>query len=120
MDIKDVSDFQSSLPRRQVIIGIIGIMMSMFISSLYMTVTSTAMPRIITDLGGFSQYTWVFTAFFIAEVMAIPLVGKLSDMYGRKWFFVTGLGIFGIYGALLVCTSQTRFNSLWMIIMDTG
>jgi EmrB/QacA subfamily drug resistance transporter len=98
--------FQSSLPKRQVVIAMGGTMLSMFLGSLYMTIVATAMPRIITDLGGFSQYSWVFTSFFIAEIIAIPLTGKMSDMYGRKWFYVTGLSIF-IVGSFICGISQT-------------
>ncbi len=98
--------FQSSLPKRQVVIAIGATMLSVFLGSLYMTIVATAMPRIITDLGGFSQYTWVFTSYLITEVIAIPLTGKLSDMYGRKWFFVTGITIFTI-GSFLCGFSQT-------------
>ena len=67
-----------------------GTMLSMFLGSIFMTIAATAMPRIITDLGGFSQYTWVFTSYIIAETIALPISGKLSDIYGRKWVFVSG------------------------------
>ena len=106
MEIKDNTTFQSSLPKRQVVIAMGGTMLSMFLGSLYMTIVATAMPTIITDLGGFRQYSWVFTSFFVAEIIAIPLTGKLSDMYGRKWFYVTGLTIF-VVGSFLCGISQT-------------
>jgi EmrB/QacA subfamily drug resistance transporter len=98
--------YQSMLPRRQVIAALVGAMLSMFLGSIFMTITATAMPRIITDLGGFSQYTWVFTAYIITETIAVPLTGKLSDMYGRKWFFVVGMGIFTL-GSFLSGISQS-------------
>jgi EmrB/QacA subfamily drug resistance transporter len=106
VEIKEKAMFQSSLPRRQVFIALVGTMLSMFLGSLYMTIVATAMPRIVTDLGGFSQYTWVFTSYLITENIAMPLTGKLSDMYGRKWFFVTGLTIF-VIGSFLCGISQT-------------
>lgn len=105
-DTIEPSRYQSSLPRRQVIAAFIGAMASMFLGSMFMTITSTAMPRIITDLGGFSQYTWVFTAYIIAETVSLPLTGKLSDMYGRKWLFVGGIGFF-VLGAFLSGISQS-------------
>ena len=94
METKEPQLYQSSLPKRQVVAAMGGTMLSMFLGSIFMTITATAMPRIITDLGGFSQYTWVFTSYIITETIALPLTGKLSDMYGRKWFFVAGMGIF--------------------------
>ena len=84
---------RQSLPRRQVITIMIAVMLSMFIGALYMTVIATAMPRVVTDLGGFSRYTWVFTSYIIAQTIVIPIAGKLSDMFGRKWFIVAGLVI---------------------------
>jgi EmrB/QacA subfamily drug resistance transporter len=78
----------------------------MFLGSIFMTIAATAMPRIITDLGGFSQYTWVFTAYIITETIAVPLTGKLSDMYGRKWFFIVGMAIFTL-GSFLCGISQS-------------
>jgi EmrB/QacA subfamily drug resistance transporter len=106
VEIKEKAMFQSSLPKRQVVIAIGATMLSMFLGSLYMTIVATAMPHIITDLGGFSQYTWVFTSYLITEIIAIPITGKLSDMYGRKWFFVTGITIFTL-GSFLCGISQT-------------
>jgi len=94
MESKEPQLYQSSLPKRQVVAAMGGTMLSMFLGSIFMTITATAMPRIITDLGGFSQYTWVFTSYIITETIALPLTGKLSDMYGRKWFFVIGMSIF--------------------------
>jgi EmrB/QacA subfamily drug resistance transporter len=106
VEVKDKIMYQSSLPKRQVMIAFAGSMLSMFLGALYMTVTATAMPRIITDLGGFSQYTWVFTSYIITETIALPLTGKLSDMYGRKWFFVVGMAIF-VLGSFLCGMSHT-------------
>jgi len=95
-----------SLPRRQILITLAGVMLAMFLSSLDQTIVGTAMPRIITDLGGFAHYTWVTTAYIIASTITIPITGKLTDMYGRKWFYIAGLAIF-ITGSLLCGLSQT-------------
>jgi EmrB/QacA subfamily drug resistance transporter len=96
----------NSLPRRQIIITLAGVLLAMFLSSLDQTVVGTAMPRIIVDLGGFTQYTWVTTAYIITSTIAIPITGKLTDMYGRKWFYVGGIAIF-IVGSLLCGFSHT-------------
>ncbi len=95
-----------ALPRRQIVITLIGVMLAMFLGSLDQTIVGTAMPRIITDLGGFAHYTWVATAYIIASTITIPITGKLTDMYGRKWFYIVGLTIF-IVGSLLCGLSQT-------------
>jgi len=83
-----------SLPRQQVIITFAGVLLAMFLSSLDQTVVGTAMPRIISDLGGFSHYTWITTAYIITSAVTIPITGKLTDMYGRKFFYLGGLCLF--------------------------
>ncbi len=95
-----------SLPRRQVFVTLAGVMLAMFLSSLDQTVVGTAMPRIISDLGGFSHYTWVTTAYIITSAVTIPITGKLTDMYGRKFFYTSGLVIF-ILSSLLCGLSNT-------------
>ncbi|MBI4266796.1 MAG: MFS transporter [Chloroflexi bacterium] len=94
-----------SLPKRQVFFTLAGVMLAMFLSSLDQTIVGTAMPRIIADLGGFSHYTWVTTSYLIASTVTIPIVGKLTDMYGRKGFYIAGLVIF-VLGSLLSGLSQ--------------
>ena len=95
-----------SLPRRQVVITMAGVMLALFLASLDQTVVGTAMPQIISDLGGFTHYTWVTTAYIIASAVAMPITGKLTDMYGRKLFYLAGLSIFTL-GSLLSGLSQT-------------
>jgi EmrB/QacA subfamily drug resistance transporter len=70
------------------------VMLIMFFSSLDQTVVATAMPVIIGDLQGFSLYAWVFTAYMMASAVTVPIYGKLSDIYGRKPFYVLGVGMF--------------------------
>ena len=90
-------------------------MLAMFLSSLDQTIVSTAMPTIITDLGGFTEYTWVTTAYLITSTIALPITGKLTDMYGRKYFYVAGIAIFTL-GSLLCGLSQ----SMTQIIIFRG
>ena len=82
------------LPRRQVILTMVGLLLAMFLAALDQTVVSTAMPRIIADLGGFDRYTWVTTAYLVASTVSVPIVGRLTDIYGRKIFFIAGIAIF--------------------------
>lgn len=95
-----------SLPRKQVIFTFAGVMLAMFLGALDQTIVGTAMPRIIIDLGGFNQYTWVTTAYIITSAVTVPITGKLTDIYGRKFFYLGGLGIF-ILGSILCGFSQT-------------
>jgi EmrB/QacA subfamily drug resistance transporter len=99
-----------SLPRKQVIITFVGVMLAMFLGSLDQTVVGTAMPRIIADLGGFSQYTWITTAYIITSAVAVPITGKLTDIYGRKYFYLGGLGIFVL--ASIACGLSNTMNQI--------
>ncbi len=76
------------------------VLITMFFASLDQTVVATAMPVIIGDLQGFNLYAWVFTAYLIASAVTVPIYGKLSDVYGRKPFYVFGLGLFMVGSAL--------------------
>jgi EmrB/QacA subfamily drug resistance transporter len=104
-----------ALPRRTVIWTLVGVMLAMFLSSLDQTVVGTAMPRIIVDLGGFSQYTWVTTAYIITSAVSVPITGKLVDMYGRKPFYIAGIAIFVLFS--LACGLS---NSMIQIIIFRG
>jgi len=104
-----------SLPKRQVMVTFAGVMLAMFLGALDQTVVGTAMPRIISDLGGFSHYTWVTTAYIITSAVTIPITGKLIDMYGRKYFYLSGLIIFVL--ASLMCGLS---NTMTQIIIFRG
>ncbi len=99
------TDFKP-MPRRQVVFTMGGLMLALFLAALDQTVVSTAMPRIIADLGGFDRFTWVTTSYLVASTTAVPVVGRLSDLYGRKTFFLGGIAVF-LLGSVLAGASQT-------------
>ena len=99
------TDFKP-MPRRQVVFTMGGLMLALFLAALDQTVVSTAMPRIIADLGGFDRFTWVTTSYLVASTTAVPIVGRLSDLYGRKAFFIGGIIVF-LVGSVLAGASQT-------------
>jgi len=76
------------------------VMVTMFFSSMDQTIVSTAIPTIIGDLQGFSLYAWLFSAYMLTSAVTIPIYGKLSDVYGRKPFYIFGLVMFGIGSAI--------------------
>ena len=67
-----------------------GMMAALAVAALDGTVVSTAMPTIIGDLGGLSEYGWVFSAYLLASTVTVPLYARLADMYGRKPVFMAG------------------------------
>jgi EmrB/QacA subfamily drug resistance transporter len=97
---------QTDLSTRTKAIIVAGTMLGLFVSAISGTVVSTAMPRIVAHLGGLHLYSWVFTSFMLASTSVIPIVGKLSDLYGRKPFFMGGIIIYMI-GAGLCGASQS-------------
>ncbi len=92
--------------RRQVFVTLGGVLLAMFLSSLDQSIVGTALPRIIADLKGFEHYTWVATAYLLTSTAMVPVVGRLTDMYGRKWFYIVGIVIF-LIGSALCGLSQT-------------
>ncbi|MFF2480138.1 MDR family MFS transporter [Paenibacillus sp. NPDC058071] len=76
----------------------VAIMFAMFFAAINQTIVSTAMPRIIAILGGMELYTWTITIYMLTSTIATVLVGKLSDIYGRKPFLLVGILLF-IIGA---------------------
>lgn len=73
---------------------IIALMLSLLLEALDQTIVGTAMPRIIAELHGLDRYTWVVTAYVLASMTMVPIVGKLSDQFGRKWFLLGGASLF--------------------------
>ncbi len=75
------------------------LMTAMFMGALDQTIMATAAPRIVADLGGFKLLSWVFTTYMLASTVVVPLVGKLSDIYGRKLFLMGGMVAFLVASA---------------------
>ncbi len=77
-----------------------GLMLMLFLEALDQTIVGTAMPQIIEELHGLDRYSWVVTAYILASMTIIPIVGKLSDQFGRKWFLLAGTLLFLLGSAL--------------------
>ncbi|MFC7393827.1 MDR family MFS transporter [Scopulibacillus cellulosilyticus] len=92
--------------------ALITVLLTMFFSSMDQTVVSTAMPTIIGKLHGFSLYAWTFTAYMMASSVTVPIYGKLSDVFGRKPFYLFGLIMFGI-GSAISGQAHTMTELVW-------
>jgi EmrB/QacA subfamily drug resistance transporter len=88
------------LTHKQIMIILPGLLMAMMLAMLDQLVVSTALPRIVGDLGGVSHLSWVVTAYILASTITTPFYGKLGDMYGRKKFFIAAIVIFLVGSAL--------------------
>ena len=109
----DVGDFEKRLI-------LIGTLMSLFVAALNQTTVTTALPAIIGDLGGLNLFSWVFTAFMLTSTVTMPLSGKLSDIFGRKPFFLAGITIL-LLGSLAASTSGSIEQLIfWRAIQGFG
>src|SRR5579875_1801875 len=90
----------AGLSRQRLIPVLTSVILGMLLASIDQTIVGTAMPRIIADLNGLNHYAWVATSYLLASTVAVPIYGKLSDIYGRKPFFIGGMVVFLLGSAL--------------------
>src|SRR5438093_8909844 len=83
-----------------------GLMVTLLLAALDQTIVATALPQVVGDLGGLTQYSWVFTAYMLATTVTVPLYGKLGDVYGRRPLFLIAISIF-LVGSALCGAAQT-------------
>lgn len=90
----------------------IGLMIGMLVASVSQTIVGPAMPRIVADLGGIEYYSWVATAAMLVSAVSVPIMGKMSDLYGRRVFYIGGLVVF------MVGSVVSGFSvNFWMLIV---
>jgi EmrB/QacA subfamily drug resistance transporter len=94
------------LTHKQIVTILIGLMMGMFLAALDQTIVATAIRTIADDLKGLDEQAWATTAYLITSTIVTPLYGKLSDIYGRKPFFITAISVF-IFGSVLCTFADT-------------
>ena len=88
-------------PPKQAVAAMGCVVLAMFLAALSQTVVATTMPLIIADLGGFERYTWAATSYMVTATLAFPIVGRLSDIFGRRLFLLLGMAVFGAGSILL-------------------
>ncbi|PSR21638.1 MAG: MFS transporter [Sulfobacillus acidophilus] len=91
---------RSQVSRERLVLILISTMLGMLLFAVDQTVVGTAMPRIVADLNGLKEYAWVTTAYLLTSTVGVPLYGKLSDIYGRKPFYLFGMFVFVLGSAL--------------------
>ncbi len=94
---------------RQKRLALLGVMLSVFLAAMESTVVATAMPIVVKSLGGLEMYAWVFAGFLLTSTVTMPLWGRLSDLFGRRPTFLTGLVIF-LVGSALAGVSRTMIE----------
>jgi EmrB/QacA subfamily drug resistance transporter len=104
-----IDEVDAPLTRDQLFVTA-GIMAAIAVAALDSTVVGTAMPTIIGQLGGLSEYAWVFTAYLVTSTTTVPLYARLADIHGRKPVFLIGLALF-VVGSVL-CGTATSMPAL--------
>jgi EmrB/QacA subfamily drug resistance transporter len=97
------------LTHRQIMTIISGLMLGMFLAALDQTIVSTAIRTIADNLKGLDLQAWATTSYLITSTIATPLYGKLSDLYGRKPFFLTAISIF-LVGSIACTFAQSMYE----------
>src|SRR5438132_10953852 len=97
-----------SAPRRRWIVTT-GLLLGIFLAALEATVVSTAMPTVVSSLGGLDHYSWVFSAYLLTSTASVPLWGRLSDLYGRRRVYLAAIALF-LAGSALAGVSQSMLQ----------
>lgn len=97
-----------------------GLLLAIFMSAIDNTIVATAMGTIVSQLGGMDKFIWVTSAYMVTTMAGMPIFGKLSDMYGRKRFFIFGLGVFMIGSALCGVAHTIEQLSIFRAIQGVG
>ncbi|MDF2716506.1 MAG: family efflux transporter permease subunit [Paenibacillus sp.] len=106
--------------RSNLAIVVAGLLIGILVSAMDNTIVATAMGSIVGELGGLDKFIWVTSAYMVAEMAGMPIFGKLSDMYGRKRFFIFGLVVF-LLGSILCGTAQNIVQlSIYRAIQGIG
>ncbi|OFW78684.1 MAG: MFS transporter [Alicyclobacillus sp. RIFOXYA1_FULL_53_8] len=90
----------------------IAVMVATFLTAMDNTVVSTAMPTIVSELGGISLFSWVFAVYLLTTAVTTPIWGKLADLFGRKIIFTIGTALF-LLGSMLSGMAQSMDQLIW-------
>ena len=93
----------ATLTTREKLVVMVALMTAMFLFALDQSIIATAVPRILTELGGFEVVGWIFSIYLVSSTVTIPFVGKLSDMFGRRNYLLGGVLLF--VGASMACAA---------------
>ncbi|MCM2531214.1 MFS transporter [Neobacillus pocheonensis] len=99
---------------------VVGLLLGILMAAMDNTIVATAMGTIVSDLGGFDKFIWVTSAYMVAVMAGMPIFGKLSDMFGRKRFFIFGLVVFLIGSALCGLAQSIIQLSIFRAIQGIG
>src|SRR6516164_4865213 len=100
------------LTKPQLVGTLTGLLLAALLAALDQTIVGTAEPRIIASLSGFDRYPWVATAYLLTSTVSVPIFASLSDIHGRKPFFMLGATLFVATSALCGAAGKLTFLPL--------
>ena len=113
-------DASGVFTHRQIMTILVGLLLGMFLAALDQTVVSTAIRTIADDLDGYDLQAWATTAFLITSTIATPLYGKLSDIYGRRGFYLFAIAVFVVGSALCGLADSMYQLAIYRAIQGIG
>ena len=113
-------DAGNVLPRGRRAAVTIGIMMGLFLAAIEQTVVATAMPTVVSSLGGLNIYSWVFSIYLLTFTVSVPIWGRLSDVYGRRNCYLISIGLFIVGCALCGQAHSMTFLIIFRAIQGLG
>jgi len=100
------------LTRPQLVGTLTGLLLAALLAAIDQTIVGTAEPRIIAQLSGFDRYPWIATAYLLSSTVSVPIFASLSDIHGRKPFFLLGATLFVLTSALCGAAGKINFIGL--------
>jgi len=104
--VPDETPAAYTFTHRQIQMVLVGLMAGSFLAALDQTIVATALPKIVGDFGGVDQLAWIASIYLLTSTAAMPIVGKLSDIYGRRLLFQVSIVVFMV-GSVMAGLSQT-------------
>src|SRR5215216_883707 len=92
--------YAEQLDGRGMVVMLAGLMMGLFLAALNQSIVNTAIPRMVSELKGFELYAWVITGYMLTSTAIVPVLGKITDLFGARRFVLWGAGFFIITTAL--------------------
>src|SRR5437764_13705091 len=110
----------AALGRRQILVAFSGLVLAMLLAALDSTIVSTALPTIVSELGGLVHLAWVVTGYLLAQTIVTPIYGKLGDLYGRKIVLQSAIVLFLVGSALCGLSQNMTQLILFRAVQGLG
>src|SRR5256885_4677356 len=114
------SEAPAVIGHRQILVAFSGLVLAMLLAALDSTIVSTALPTIVSELGGLEHLAWVVTGYLLAQTIVTPIYGKLGDLYGRKIVLRSAIVLFLIGSALCGLSQNMTQLILFRAVQGLG